>query len=129
MTTDVIDTQLHLTAFPAQYIGPGTLIGNPALLDPVSQINGYFTGSGNNVQISAGEAVQEVEIFNVTDNVWWVWRRGLPATNTIKTVAAGTQTLDTTSAIVVTTVEGKSVIVLAAAAVPSAKLILYKIVG
>lgn len=130
MTTDVIDTQFHLSAFPANYVGVGTLIGNPYHDIDSDEVNGYFTGSGNAVQIPLGFAAQEIEIFNVTDNVRWQWKRGLPATNTIKQVAAGTVTIDTTSAITVTTdLQGKSTILLAAAAVPSGKLIIYDIEG
>ena len=131
MTTDVIDPQFHLSAFPATYVGVGTLIGNPYLDMDTNELSGYFTSTGNNVQIALGFAAQEIEIFNVTDNVRWQWRRGLPATNTIKTVAAGTVTIDTTSAItVVTDLHGKSIVTFAAAAaVPSAKLIIYDIEG
>ena len=130
MTIDVIDPQLHLSAFPATYVGVGTLIGHPYLDMDTNELNGYFTGSGNNVQISIGFAAQEIEIFDATDNIRWQWRRGLPATNTIKTVAAGTVTIDTTSAIVVSTdLHGKSIVTFAAAAVPSGKLIIYDIEG
>ena len=130
MTTDVIDTQFHLSAFPANYVGVGTLIGNPYHNIDSDELNGYFTGSGNDVKIAVGYAVQEIEIINVTDNIIWLWRKGFPATNTLKTVAAGTRTVDTTSAAVVTTdLQGKSTVVLAAAAVPSGKLIAYSIKG
>ena len=130
MTIDVIDPQLHLSAFPATYVGVGTLIGNPYLDMDTNELNGYFTGSGNDVQISIGFAAQEIESFDATDNIRWQWRRGLPATNTIKTVAAGTVTIDTTSAIDVSTdLHGKSIVTFAAAAVPSGKLIIYDIEG
>ena len=130
MTTDVIDPQFHLSAFPSNYVGVGTLIGNPYYSAEADLLSGYFTSDGNNVQIPAGFLAQEVEIFDVTDNTSWVWKRGLPATNTIKTVAAGTRTIDTTSAIVVaSTLQGTSSVLVPAAVVSSAKLILYKITG
>ena len=134
MTIDVIDPQLHLSAFPATYVGVGTLIGNPYLDMDTNELNGYFTGSGNNVQISIGFAAQEIEIVNVTDNIVWVWRKGFPAATTLKDVAgvagALARTVDTTSAIVVSTdLHGKSIVTFAAAAVPSGKLIIYDIEG
>jgi hypothetical protein len=37
-----------------------------------------------------------VKVINMTDVIVWEWHRGMAATNTLKTVAAGTTTVDTT---------------------------------
>ena len=130
MATDIIDPQLHTTAFPATYTGPGTLIGNPYYDADTNSLYGYFTSGGNAVQIAIGFAVQEMELYNATDNIRWLWKRGLAATNTIKIVGAGTMTLDATSAITVfTSLHGKSVITISAAAAGTAKNIIYDIEG
>ena len=128
--TDVIDVTLSASAFPPTYTGVGTLLGNTNYSNPVESINGFFTSDGNAVSIPVGFAAQEVEIFDETDNVSYVWKRGLAAGSTIKTVAAGTVTVDTGAAIAVTTtLQGKSTILLSAAAMSTAKLVLYSIQG
>ena len=104
MTVNVIDVALHLTAFPTTYTGPGNLIGNPLLSPPgQSTLSLYFTGAGNVTNIPLGSVPVRITLVNITDNIVWEWFRGLPATNTIKTVSTGTRTVDTGSAIVVTT--------------------------
>lgn len=131
MTVNVIDVALHLTAFPTTYTGPGNLIGNPLHTDPgTTRISGYFTGAGNVTQIPIGFQPTSISIIDVTNNIQWDWYRGLPATNTIKTVAGGTRTVDATSAIVVTTdLSGNPVVSIAAATAANAATLIYKIDG
>ena len=129
MTTDVIDLNIHTSAFPATYIGKGTLIGNPYYTAESDLLTGYFTSDGNAVSIDAGFQVQGVKIVNETDVIVWEWQRGLAATKTLKTVAGGTLTDDATTAILVTTGDGRSNVLLSAALVGSAKNILFKITG
>ena len=106
MTIDVFDIALHNSSFPATYIGTGTVIANPKMSDPASSLSLYWTGSGNVVQIPLGDEPLRVEIVDSTNDIVWVWQRGLPATKTVKTVAAGTTTIDSTSAIVATAQDG-----------------------
>ena len=141
MTINAIDITFHGSSFPATYIVPGPLqalgfttstnllIGNPLYSDD-GDISGYFTGVGNVVDIPVGTQVAAVTIVDITDNIRWDWYRGLPATNTVKTVAAGTRTIDTTSAISVSTdFAGNSTITLSAALAASGSLLIYEIEG
>jgi hypothetical protein len=141
MTTNGIDVTFHGSSFPATYIVPGALqvlgftstanllIGNPLFSDD-GDISGYFTGAGNVVDIPVGTEVAAVTITDVTDNIRWDWYRGMAATNTIKTVAAGTRTVDTTSAISVSTdLAGNSTITLSAALAAASSLLIYEIEG
>ena len=143
MTVNAIDTSLHLSAFPATYVIPGPLqalgftattnllIGNPVTTDPGTiRVSGYFAGAGNVTQIPIGFQPTSISIIDVTNNIQWDWYRGLPATNTIKTVAGGTRTVDATSAIVVTTdLSGNPVVSIAAATAANAATLIYKIDG
>jgi hypothetical protein len=141
MTTNGIDVTLHGSSFPATYTVPGALqalgftstanllIGNPLFSDD-GDVSGYFTGAGNVVDIPVGTQVAAVTITDVTDNIRWDWYRGMAATNTIKTVAAGTRTVDTTSAISVSTdFAGNSTITLSAALAANGSLLIYEIEG
>ena len=143
MTVNAIDTNLHLSAFPATYVVPGylqalgytattnLLIGNPLHTDPGTiRISGYFTGAGNVTQIPIGFQPTSISIIDVTNNIQWDWYRGLPATDVIKTVSTGTRTVDTTSAIVVSTdLSGNTVLTIAAATAANAAVLIYKIDG
>lgn len=106
MTTDVFDITLHNSSFPSTYLGDGTVIANPKASDPAASLSLYWTGSGNAVSIPLGDEPLRIDIYDSTDNISWSWQRGMAATKTLKSVAAGTQTLDTTSAIVVTAGDG-----------------------
>ena len=129
MTINAIDITFHGSSFPATYTGDGTLIGNPLFGDD-GDFSGYFTGTGDAVSIPVGSQVAHVKIVDVTDNIVWEWYRGFPATDALKTVAAGTRTVDATSAIVVTTdLAGNSTIALSAALAASASLLTYQIEG
>lgn len=129
MTIDVIDVALHAPAFPVTYTGPGTLLGNPFYSTNPDLLTGYFTSDGNVVSIPLGFAPQEIEIINETDGIVWQWNRGMSATHTLKSIVAGASSLDATSAIAVTTFDGRSTITLSAALAASAKNIIYKILG
>jgi hypothetical protein len=129
MTTDVIDLTFHGSSFPTTYIGVGTKVGNPQSAVAVpSTISGYFTGAGNVVSIPVGFQPSHVQIINETDNIQWDWFRGLAATHTIKQVAAGTTTVDTTTAIAVSTdLAGNCTITLTAALAVNSSNIIYVI--
>lgn len=62
---------------------------------------GKVTGDGNQLRINLGFRPKRVTIYNVTDALKWEAVDGMAATITLKTVTAGTQTADTTSAIVI----------------------------
>ena len=129
MTTDVIDVTFHGSAFPATYVGDGTIIGSPYYNDGAELLTLNFTSDGNAVSIPVGFQPQEIEVIDVTDLTTWQWNRGLAATNTLKTVAAGTMTLDATSAVSVATFDGRSTVILSAAAFPASKNIIVRVLG
>lgn len=134
MTTDVIDLALSVSAFPATYIGPGTLIGNPRRdTGNDNDVDGYFTSDGNAVSIPLGFKPLGVKLVNMTDGIVWEWRYGMPATDAIKTTFTGpVVAVDTTSAITVTepaTNSGNYTLLISAAAAGTAKLILFDIDG
>jgi hypothetical protein len=130
MPTQIVDTSLHSSSFPATYTGPGNLIGNCLSSgDDASDVYGYFTSAGNAVQINCGVAPKLVEVTDVTGVLMWRWQLGLPATNTIKT-ATGAMTVDTTSAIVVTTdPAGNALATLSAALCGTGKVIYFHVQG
>jgi hypothetical protein len=66
----------------------------------VSFASGLYTGDGSgSMQVYIGFMPRHVFVLDVTDNTSWEWMEGMPATDTLKN-AAGTQTIDTGSAIV-----------------------------
>lgn len=60
--------------------------------------SGSFTSAGNAVSLTCGFNPRYVELVNVTDNTVWEKNQGMAPNTTIKNVA-GTQTMDTTSAV------------------------------
>jgi hypothetical protein len=130
MPTQIIDTSLHLPAFPPAYTGPGNLIGNPVnSAGEPADVYGYFTSANNPVQINVGFAPLQVDIVDVTGVLTWRWQLGMPATNSIKT-ATGATTVDTTSGITVTTdLAGNGLVTLSAALVGTGKVICYHVQG
>lgn len=62
---------------------------------------GSFTGAGAVVTLTLGFVPAKVEVFNSTDAIAWTKFYDMAATITKKVVAAGTQTADTGSAIVI----------------------------
>ena len=104
MPVNIVDASLHTATFPAQYTGPGNLIGNCVQsAGDEADVHGYFTSvSGNTVQVNCGFQPLTVDVVNTTDAITWHWQYGMPASNSVKIVlgtVAGT--LDTTSAITV----------------------------
>lgn len=131
MPTQIIDTSLHLPAFPPQYTGPGNLIGNPVQSgDDTCCLYGYFISStGNAVQVNVGFAPKEVEAIDVTGVLVWRWQLGMPASNSLKTATAAV-TVDTGSAITVTTdLAGNGSVIFSTTLCGNAKIICYRIQG
>lgn len=62
---------------------------------------GSFTGGGAEVDVELGFTPRYIKFVNVTDRTVFEFIEGMAATTTLKTVAAGTVTADTTSALVV----------------------------
>lgn len=64
--------------------------------------SGLNTGDGTVLTVNLGFRPKKVEILNQTDITLWTKIDGMVDANTLKTVAAGTMTIDTASAIVIT---------------------------
>lgn len=104
MTTQVIDTTSKGNAFPANYVGAGTLLGHAITQgNSVNRTDGYFTSTGDAVQINTGFLPRKITVFNETDAIEWKWYRGMAAANSIKNVLGGspTATKDTSTAFVI----------------------------
>lgn len=104
MATDIIDTSLHIATIPANYTGPGTVVGNcSGAGGTISDVSIFFTSTGNATQVNLGFRPKKVEIINDTDSIKWEWMRGLAATHSVKTTFSGpTVAMDTGTAISVT---------------------------
>ena len=63
---------------------------------------GQTTGAGEAVDVTLGFVPRMVIVYNITDAMKWEKIAGMGDTESFKTVTAGTQTADTTSAIVFT---------------------------
>lgn len=61
---------------------------------------GTWTGDGTAVTVTTGFRPRYVKLINLTDRTIYEVIREMAATHTLKTVAAGTVTDDTTSAVV-----------------------------
>lgn len=132
---DVIDVSLHISTFPATYIGDGTLIGNCIQSGgDETDVHGYFTSDGNAVSIPLGFRPLEIDVFNMTDGIKWEWQLGMAATNSVKTTFTGpTVAVDTTTAITVTDSDAGArsnyTVLLSAGLAGTSKLICFKIEG
>lgn len=62
---------------------------------------GSFTGTGAAVEANIGFVPRVVRVHNITDRISDEKLPGMGATETLRTVAAGTRTLDTGSQIVI----------------------------
>lgn len=62
---------------------------------------GSATGDGTAIEVSLGFKPRYIKVFNLTDVVVWEKFEEFTAAQAIKTVTAGTTTLDTTSAVVI----------------------------
>lgn len=85
---------------------------------------GSFTSDGTATTITLGFTARRIEVFNETDTIMWVWNEGMAATKSAKTVAAGTMTTDTTTAISIPTTNVKTAL-LSAGLCGTAKVITY----
>lgn len=131
MPTQIIDTSLHLAAFPLGYTGPGNLIGN-CVNSNGKDVFGFFTSStGNAVQINVGFQALQIEIIDVTGTLLWQWQWGMPANNSVKTTMGTVAcVLDTGGAITVATdVAGNGTVTLSTTLCGNAKNICYHIHG
>jgi len=65
--------------------------------------SGFYTGTGDAgvIPIRVGFIPRYVKLVNLTDRISYEWFEGMTNTNVIKTVAAGTITLDANSCILV----------------------------
>lgn len=133
MTTSIIDGAINAASFPAQYTGPGTLIGNGRKMGDVSNYQWYnFTGNGNTIQINCGFIARKVKVVNTTDSITWEWQYGMPAADSVKIVLGGSLagTLDTGGAITINDeLAGNGYVTLSATCAPSAKNICVEIAG
>lgn len=82
---------------------------------------GTQTGDGTALTVTLGFRPKYVMVYNVTDATKWEKIDGMAASNSIKTVTAGTMTTDTTSAIQIT----ENGFVVSAAAAANAKALAY----
>lgn len=65
---------------------------------PPNMASGSFVSAGNAVSLTLGFNPRHVFLVNATDNTTWEKLQGMAPSNAIKNVA-GTQTIDTTSAV------------------------------
>lgn len=87
---------------------------------------GSFTGAGAIVTLTPGFIPALVIVFNETDALRWEKMYDMVAANSIKTVTAGTQTTDTTSAIVI---NSNGTVTLSAALAANGKACKYVMFG
>lgn len=87
----------------------------------VRRASGSFTSDNTATTVTIGYTPRHVRVVNTSDATIYEWFDSMPANSTIKTVTAGTTTIDTTGAIVPTT----NGFTLTAAAVGTAKNIAW----
>lgn len=86
----------------------------------VNFASGSFTSDNSITVVTLGFTPRWIKVVNTTDVIVWEKIEGMPAANSIKTVTAGTTTMDAGGAI---TINANGTISLSAAAVGSAKAI------
>jgi hypothetical protein len=89
----------------------------------VNSAIGSFAADGTACIINLGFVPHQVIVFNETDVIRWEKLGSQVAANCIKTIAAGTMTLDTTSAIVI---NADGTVTLSAALCANGKAIKYR---
>ena len=90
----------------------------------------FANADGNIKSIDLGFVARAVWVINETDNIQWSKHHLQAAANCVKTVGAGTQTIDTGSNILITSEgSGKSNVTLSATVVPSGKNVVVMIEG
>ena len=92
----------------------------------VNVASGAFTSDNTDTTVSLGFVPRWVKVVNSTDTIVWEKLEGMAAVNSVKTVAAGTTTIDTGSAIII---NADGTMVLEAATVGSAKAISWIAIG
>lgn len=124
MATQIIDTTVKGATIPAN--SQGTLPGHAITQgNSVNRTDGYFTSTGDAVEIRTGFKARKVTIINDTDGITWEKFRGMADANTIKMVLGGSLagTKDTGSAIAI----ADRTVTLSAALVGTAKNIVFHI--
>lgn len=86
----------------------------------VNFASGSFTSDNSITVVTLGFTPRWIKVVNTTDVIVWEKIEGMPAANSVKTVTAGTTTMDAGSAITINT---DGTISLSAAAVGNAKAI------
>lgn len=88
--------------------------------------SGSFTSDNTATTVTLGFVPRWVKVVNTTDVIVWEKIEGMAAANSIKTVTAGTTTVDTGSAILINT---DGTITLSSTAVGSSKAISWVAFG
>lgn len=88
----------------------------------INSASGSLTGDATATTITLGFNPLQVFVVNSTDTITWNKIAGMAAANSVKTVAAGTTTIDTGSAILI---NGDGTITLSATLAASAKAIAW----
>lgn len=88
--------------------------------------SGSFTSDNTATIVKCGFKPRWIKVVNSTDVIVWEKLEGMAAANTVKTVTAGTTTIDTTSGILINT---DGTITISAAAVGNAKAISWVALG
>jgi len=88
--------------------------------------SGSFTSDNTATVVTLGFKARWVKVVNSTDVIVWEKVEGMAAANSIKTVTAGTTTIDTGSAILINT---DGTITISATAVGSSKAISWVALG
>lgn len=131
MATNIIDVSVHGSSFPTGYTGAGTIAASSKVSGGIiNQAHGFFTSNNNATQINIGFRPLKIKVFNLTDVIVWEWQYGFGATQSAKTVTAGTLTIDTTSQIVISTdLAGNHTVTLGATLNGTGKVLSYAIEG
>ena len=96
----------------------------------VNFATGSFTSDNTATTVTLGFVARAVKVVNSTDTIVWEKIEGMSATHSIKTVTAGTTTIDTGSAILINTAATtKGTITISATAAGNAKAISYVAIG
>src|SRR5579863_4825122 len=67
---------------------------------PLNEATGTYTGDGSgSIAVNVGFTPTYVKVFDMTDATTYEWVQGMAATDSIKTVTAGTMTVDTNTAV------------------------------
>jgi hypothetical protein len=87
--------------------------------------SGSFTSDNTDTTVTLGFTPRWIKVVNTTDVIVWEKIEGMPAVNSVKTVTAGTTTMDAGSAIIIS----GNTIILEAATVGDEKAISYVAIG